>query len=50
MDYKEFVLSEDDLCSFVLAKFERLRLDDASTSESEDDGRNREQLLKELVS
>ncbi|CDW86286.1 UNKNOWN [Stylonychia lemnae] len=43
-------LSEDDLCSSILAKFERMRLDDASTSESEDESKNREQLLKELVS
>eukprot|EP00347_Sterkiella_histriomuscorum_P019196 403342570 len=42
--------NEDDLCSSILAKFERLRLDDASTADSEDDVKNREQLLKELVS
>ena len=42
--------SEDDLCSSILAKFEKMRLDDASTSESEDEPRNRETLLKEIAS
>ena len=41
----------DDLCSSILAKFEQLRLSesDDSTTESEDEHRNREQFLKELI-
>ena len=43
-------LSDDDLCSSILAKFEKLRLDDTfSTQDSEDEPRNRELVLKELV-
>ncbi len=42
---------EDELCSTILAQFEKLRLADAdaSTTESEDEQRNREQFLKELI-